>query len=160
MNTLPVVLAERIVRGVAVTYLGLALLKLLAAVGEIPLLARPNPVLEPLTYRQVLLLAALLEGVAGWLAWRAPTGPMRLVAASWMTLVLMAYRGALVWMGVGLPCSCLGPAAAWLGWSAATEAAVSRWLLAALGIACGLAWALEWVAGRSRCGVPVRADAG
>lgn len=121
-------------------YLCLGALKLVSAVGELPILSKPNPILSPLTYRQVILVAGLCEVATGCLAWAFGSPMARLAATSWMTGILAAYRLVLLWTGVGLPCSCLGPAAAWLGWSAEVERQAGILLLLCLCSGCAVGW--------------------
>lgn len=131
---------SRIARALGGVYLLLGVLKLVSAAGETPVLSKPNPILDPLTYRQVLLVAGLCEVAAGCLAWALRRPVLRLAATSWMTGILAAYRLALLWTGVGLPCSCLGPAAAWFGWSAEAERQVGLLLLLWLCVGCAVGW--------------------
>lgn len=121
-------------------YLCLGALKLVSVVGELPILSKPNPILNPLTYRQVLLVAGFCEVATGCLAWVLGSPIAKLAATSWMTGILAAYRLVLLWTGVGLPCSCLGPAAAWLGWSAEIERQAGILLLLCLCSGCAAGW--------------------
>ena len=131
---------SRLARLMGCVYLFLGVLKLASTAGEMPVLARVNPILDPLTYRQVLLVAGLCEVATGGLACALRKPAWQLAGTSWMTGVLAAYRLVLHWAGVALPCSCMGPAAAWFGWSADVERKSGIMLLMCLCAGCAAGW--------------------
>lgn len=122
----------------------LGALKLLAVSGETILMTKQSPVFDFLTYRQIILLGALLEIGAGLYGLLSVSQLKALAALSWVTSLLVGYRSALAWIGVGLPCSCLGPAAAWFGWTAPFERMVTGSLLVGIVLTCLLGWILTY----------------
>ena len=82
--------------------------KMFAAFGDAQLLSQSHPLLTMITYRQVLLLASVLEvSVASYLLMSYRTLPKLVTIASVSTLFLL-YRATLMFAGYGAPCSCLG----------------------------------------------------
>jgi hypothetical protein len=144
MNGNRSVLVEWLVRLLAWLFLILGVLKLLAVSGETTLMTKQSPVFDFLTYRQIILLGALLEIGAGLYGLLSISQKLALAALSWVTSLLVVYRLALVWMGVGLPCSCLGPASAWFGWTPSFERMMTGSLLVVMVLTCSLGWILTY----------------
>ncbi len=94
------------------------LIKLLSAGGESRILSDPDPLL-PLSNRELMLLAGLMELVVVWfLLSRKPEAARLLIVAALGTEFLL-YRIGLWWIHATKPCSCLGNATGWLGISPA-----------------------------------------
>jgi len=92
-------------------------LKLVTCVSEVPMLGIESTVLAPLTVRQVVGLAALLElGVASFMV---VSRSLLLcgVAGLWFSTVLVIYRLSREFLNAGEPCHCLGSLSKWLGLS-------------------------------------------
>ena len=136
-----------LVRWLAWLFLVLGALKLLAVSGETTLMTKQSPVFDFLTYRQIILFGALLEIGVGIYGLLSASQLQALAALSWVTSLLVVYRLALVWIGVGLPCSCLGPAAAWFGWTPPFERMVTGSLLVGMVLMCLLGWILRYYRG-------------
>jgi hypothetical protein len=133
-----------LVRWLAWLFLVLGALKLLAVSGETTLMTKQSPVFNFISYRQTLLLGALLEIGAGFYGLLSVSQLQALAAISWVTSLLVFYRLASVWIGVGVPCSCLGPAAAWFGWTPPFERIVTASLLVVIALTCLIGWILTF----------------
>lgn len=144
MNDNRSALVKWLVRWLAWLFLVVGALKLLAVSGETTLMAKQSPLFNFLTYRQIILLGALLEIGAGLYGLLSVSQIPALAALSWVTLLLMVYRLALAWIGVDLPCSCLGPAGAWFGWTPPFERMVTGSILIGMILTCLVGWILTY----------------
>lgn len=132
-----------LIRALASLFTFLGTLKFVAISGETTLMTTASPVINFLTYRQMILLAALLETGVGIYGLLTNSTVLALAALSWATSLLVGYRILLHWTGVSLPCSCLGPSAVWFGWTAPFERLVTGWLLVSMVLVCALGWFLS-----------------
>jgi hypothetical protein len=130
-----------------------AVFKLVAAMGETRILSQPDPLLGFFSNRQIMVLAALLEGfVVGLMLWdRDRLRQVALVA--WIGTVFLAYRLGLWWIGHEGSCPCLGNVTHSIGLSPSMEDLGVKILLGylLLGSYSAVAWELfgRWKHGRS-----------
>lgn len=101
-----------------------AIAKIASASGEARALAQPDPVFEAVSKRQLMLIAALLEGAVIILLLRQVDLAPKAAILAWISTVFAVYRMGLWWIGYTGSCGCLGnltdalgisaPAADWL----------------------------------------------
>jgi hypothetical protein len=98
-----------------------AILKIVSATGEAPILAQSDPLLAYFSNRQMMLLAAFLEAlVLGLILWEHDR--LRQVAlVAWIGTGFLMYRAGLWWVGYEGACSCLGNVTRTVGLSPAME---------------------------------------
>lgn len=115
------------------------LLKLLSALQETKILARPDPVLLVLSIRQTSFIAALLEIAVGMALLRTGSAMRKIALVLWLSGILVSYRLALWLIRYGGACSCLGDVSDWLGlpreWAEWTPRFVLGYLIAG-GLLC------------------------
>jgi hypothetical protein len=114
-------LPEWFARSAVAILLITAVLKLVAATGEARILAQADPLLTFLSYREIMVMASILELAVVGLILRE-SGRFRQVAlVAWISTVFLAYRLGLWWIGHEGSCPCLGNVTRSIGLSPAME---------------------------------------
>ena len=118
-------------RGVALFLALTGAIKVVSCLTETKLLATSDPLLQILTVRQVLFVAALLEILVARRIWSNQHDGERAWLTLWLSSIFVVYRVGLAAIGYRGRCSCLGNVADWLPGAA-------RWVNPAMvtGLAC------------------------
>jgi hypothetical protein len=120
-----------------------AAFKLNSALYEIRLLGVANPLLDFLSNRQVLVVAAVVEIAVAWVLLSAQSNRSRAFYLSWIVAVFISYRGGLWLIRAPEPCGCLGSIGQWLGISDAATNMLSLITLSVLAVAACFACGVE-----------------
>jgi hypothetical protein len=106
--------------------LGTGCAKLVAVLGEHPLLTYQDPLFSFLTRRQVLFFAAVFEVGVGCSIVCLKSRLAKLALTAWVSIVLALYRLGLWWIDYSGPCPCLGTLTASLKISPDTADAIMK----------------------------------
>jgi hypothetical protein len=103
--------------------------KLGMVLGETRSLAQMDPLLGPLTNRQVLFMAAAAELGIVAMIWRPGPERIRLGLLAWISTAFLAYRLGLWWIGYQAPCDCPGVLKHITGFAPETADAIMKGIL-------------------------------
>jgi hypothetical protein len=124
------------------------LAKVWSAFGDVKLLTVPDPI-TGLSFRTMLLLAAVAELPIAAVCLFAKANRLATVLVAWLASIFLVYRLGLWWIGWKKPCGCLGNLTDTLGISPHTADVIIKGLLAYLLIGSYGLLIREWWKGRS-----------
>ena len=91
--------------------------KLFSAMGDVPILSKSTAVFAALTYRQILVLAAMFEGGVAAFLLSDRTEHSKTLAILWASSIIGIYRFGSWLIQPDVPCPCLGNLTGWIGLS-------------------------------------------
>ena len=81
--------------------------KLISATGSAEILKQNDPVLM-ISFRHVLLVAALVEGVVALICLSGKSISLQISLIAWLSTAFLLYHIGVFWIGYHKPCPCLG----------------------------------------------------
>jgi len=126
----------------AIILLVTAVLKVCESTQQHTYFSEPDSVIQMLTNRQILLLAAVFETIVAIYIWFTSSLTRRSYALLWFCCIVVLYKTGRYYTRAFYPCSCLGVLESWLKLSWRQTDTIS-WLLLGFLTICSTAWLLR-----------------